>query len=253
MHTASLDSYVYCVGRGARKNRFKEVHYGNQEGNAVLVGCIGILLILFLAGTLPGCGSKEGTEKPGEAAGAGAENGATSGNSQSQEYVFSVTTSQDVKTETFQVATNLARALLRPRGRGRRDGDHNGVLVGRQDASGGQRLRARAPREDDIPEAGSLLHGDPAGELLRRGEVARLSRVRQAARAQHVHEGLQARARSPCRTGVVFIGKSLRRGPDARVLESMPGGWENVRGAWSAWPRHSGEKGGGGTWPKGRF
>ncbi|NPV58868.1 MAG: hypothetical protein HPY75_04295 [Actinobacteria bacterium] len=77
-----------------------------RKANAIIVWCIGALLILLLAGTLAGCGSKEGTEKAGEATGAGAENGAASGTSQPQEYVFSVTASQDTKTETFQVATN---------------------------------------------------------------------------------------------------------------------------------------------------
>ena len=76
-----------------------------RKANAVFVGCIGILLILLLAGAPAGCGSNEGTGKAGEETGAGAENGAASEASRPQEYVFSAKASQDTRTETFQVAT----------------------------------------------------------------------------------------------------------------------------------------------------
>ncbi len=62
-----------------------------------------ILSALLLASAMAGCGSKEASQEPeaGKSAQAGGE-----ADSKSQGYVFSVTVSEDTKTETFQVTTN---------------------------------------------------------------------------------------------------------------------------------------------------
>jgi len=69
---------------------------------------IGVAIALLLAGTMAGCGSEEATEAPGaeESAGETAGTGSAPQASQPQDYVFSVTVSEDTATDTFQVTTS---------------------------------------------------------------------------------------------------------------------------------------------------
>lgn len=79
-----------------------------RKAGTISAGIIGILLILLLTITTAGCGTKGATEEPeaGKSAQAGGEADSTPQDAQPQDYAFSVTVSEDTKTETFEVTTN---------------------------------------------------------------------------------------------------------------------------------------------------